>query len=201
MKAILFSQHFLLSGDVESRFKYYTINKFKVEIASMCCMMGKVKLPSLEVPSPQPFTYVNEAKPESKHFLQNMRRYNCYFQITSFGATSICNEGGFSPVFKIQRQIYGRIGSLLPLPDETSKFFQIYFMGNEQLKMDQRCTHIQELKKDIIQELERLLLNHNQLINVFRTSLKKWLQITTRSLFGQRKSQPVNTNESLMHLK
>lgn len=79
--------------------KYCTENKFEGETASMCCMMGKVKLPSLKVPPPQLFTYMNGTIPESKHFLQNIHRYNYCFQMTSFGATSICNEGDFSPVF------------------------------------------------------------------------------------------------------
>jgi len=43
-------------------------------------------------------------------------------------------EGGFMPTFKIQGQIYHKAGFLLPLPDETEKFLQIYFMGNADIE-------------------------------------------------------------------
>ena len=56
--------------------------------------------------------------------------------MTSIGATSIVQESGFVHTFKVQGQIYLRIGSLLPCPNESQKFLQIYFMGEEQLQIE-----------------------------------------------------------------
>lgn len=67
--------------------------------------------------------------------------------MTSFGATFIHESDGFSTVFKVQGQIYHKVGSLLPIPDETPKFLQVYFMGDEQLEVDQRCANIAGLRR------------------------------------------------------
>lgn len=161
----------IVIGKMNTICKYCHAQKFKGETAGMCCSSGKVKLPALDAPPPQLLEYMTGKTPDSNHFLQNIRRYNCCFQMTSFGASLICQEENFNPVFKVQGQIYHRVGSLLPMSDETPKFLQVYFIGDEELETDQRCSNIQGLQRDIIQKLQRLLHNHNQLINVFKTSL------------------------------
>lgn len=60
----------------------------------------------------------------------------------------------------------------MPIPSETSKFLQIYFVGDEKFEIDQRFTHIQGLKRKIVIELQCLLYNHNQLINVLKKSIR-----------------------------
>ena len=40
---------------------------------------------------------------------------------------------------QIQCQIYHRAGPLLPPPNEDYKFLQIYFMGDFEQKVEQRC--------------------------------------------------------------
>ncbi len=61
--------------------------------------------------------------------------------MTSFGANEI-REEGFMPTFKVQGQIYHRIGSLLPGPDQPPKFLQIYFMGNSAEEAQQRSSFV-----------------------------------------------------------
>lgn len=46
---------------------------------------------------------------ESKHFLENIPKYNCALQITSFGAKFI-REGGFLPNFKVRDYVNHTIG-------------------------------------------------------------------------------------------
>lgn len=88
----------------------------------MCCSSGKVKLPALE-PPPEPLeSLMSGTTPRSKHFLENIRKYNSCFQMTSFGANNAVCEPGFMPTFKVQGQIY--------------------FMGNERLEARQRCNNI-----------------------------------------------------------
>lgn len=162
-------------GKMDETCKYCHAKKFKGETPSMCCKSGKVKLPSLQMPPLELFSYMTGETPESKHFLQNIRRYNACFQMTSFGATFIHDADGFNTVFKIQGQIYHRIGSLLPLPNETPKFLQIYFMGDNQLEVDQRCANFTGLRREIIGELQHLLHEHNQLINTFKTARERMI--------------------------
>ncbi|XP_025412655.1 uncharacterized protein LOC112685099 [Sipha flava] len=54
--------------------------------------------------------------------------------MTSFGATKICDltsdGNNFVTTFKIQGQVYHKIGSLMPMPNDDPKFLQIYFMGS-----------------------------------------------------------------------
>lgn len=89
--------------------------------------------------------------------------------MTSFGATKIVQEN-FMPTFKIQGQIYHRMGSLLPLPDADPKFLQIYFMGEagDNDQMQQRRQHNPRTKQHIVANLQVMLHDNNQLINTFK---------------------------------
>jgi hypothetical protein len=77
------------------------------------------------------------------------------------------------PTFKIQGQIYHKAGSLLPLPDETPSFLQIYFVGDEDREVDQRCTNIPGTRRHIVLNLQRFLHQNNLLVNIFKMSLDK----------------------------
>ena len=57
--------------------------KFKKETNSLCCSKGIVKL--AEFPQLQPFLqHIYEGTDSnSKHFLANIHKYNCIFQMTS----------------------------------------------------------------------------------------------------------------------
>lgn len=145
--------------------------KFKNESIGMCCSNGKIVLPALQEP-PEPLRSLFLGNhPSSNHFLKNIRKYNSCFQMTSFGASRIINEIGFMPTFKIQGQLYHRIGSLLPLPDEDSKFLQIYFMGDDEKETNQRCSINQGMKREIISNLQSLFHEHNHLIKLFKIAL------------------------------
>ncbi|CAG5115735.1 unnamed protein product, partial [Candidula unifasciata] len=146
--------------------------KFKNETPGMCCAGGKVKLPVLHSP-PEPLSsLVAGDTSQSKHFLANIRKYNSCFQMTSFGATNIVREN-YMPTFKVQGQIYHRAGSLLPLPDADYKFLQIYFMGNIDQQINQRCRFNKGTQRDIVAALQNLFDQHNKLIRLFRTALQQ----------------------------
>jgi len=56
--------------------------------------------------------------------------------MTSSGATEIvknnaANGQQFNSTFKIKGQVYHRVSSSLPMPNEPHTFLQIYFMGGE----------------------------------------------------------------------
>lgn len=75
--------------------------------------------------------------------------------MTSFEATEILNDNAangeqfnmfFNFTFKIKGQVYHKVGSLLPLPNEPHTFLQIYFMNGEDSesalpnRVDARCS-------------------------------------------------------------
>lgn len=172
--------------------------KFKTETPGMCCASGKVRLPPLNPPPEPLLSMLSGETTQSKHFLEKIRTYNSAFQMTSFGATNIVNDN-FMPTFKvissdglshvvvndntfcdtssssfqIQGQIYHQVGSLLPLPDASHQFLQIYFVGNSNDEIDLRCTIAQNLRREVIGQLRELFHEHNQLVRLFRTALDR----------------------------
>ena len=86
--------------------------KFEDETSGLCCKNGKVQLPTLQTP-PEPLKHLLlRETPESRHFLDNIRKYNSCFQMTSFGTAKEVSEPGYMPTFKIQGQVYHTVGSL-----------------------------------------------------------------------------------------
>ncbi|GBM40432.1 hypothetical protein AVEN_191984-1 [Araneus ventricosus] len=85
--------------------------KFEAEASGLCCSNGKVSLP--ELPQlPEPLKSLMEGNhPKSKEFLTMIRKYNSSFQMTSFG-TSLprLDSTGFMPTFRIQGQVYHKVG-------------------------------------------------------------------------------------------
>lgn len=56
-------------------------------------------------------------------------------------------------MLQIQGQIYHQAGSLLPYPDADHKFLQIYFIGDENRELDQRCAIVLNTRRKIILEV------------------------------------------------
>lgn len=164
--------------------------KFKHESPGMCCASGKVQLPEIETP-PEPLNgLLIGTDPDSNMFLKSIRTFNSCFQMTSFGATEIvhntsANGQQFNSTFKIKGQVYHKVGSLLPMPNEPHKFLQIYFMGGEDInrvdpesalanRVDARCRHnnlSSPKARRIISELDTLLNEHNELLKFFKSHM------------------------------
>ncbi|GFX88201.1 zinc transporter 9 [Trichonephila clavipes] len=63
-------------GKMDKICMYCSALKFKNETRGMCCASGKVKLPELHSP-PEPLsTFLSAVTRVSKHFLENIRKYN-----------------------------------------------------------------------------------------------------------------------------
>ncbi|GFT92534.1 ATP-dependent DNA helicase [Trichonephila clavipes] len=159
--------------------------KFKNEPAGMCCASGKVQLPEIETP-PEPLNgLLIGTDPDSNVFLKSIRRFNSCFQMTSFGATEIirntnANGQEFNSTFKIRGQVYHKMGSLLPMPNEPHKYLQIYFMGGEDSgsalanRVNARCDYnnLDSLyARRIVSELDALLNEHNELLKIFKSHM------------------------------
>ncbi|UYV67627.1 hypothetical protein LAZ67_5001401 [Cordylochernes scorpioides] len=149
--------------------------RWKDESSGMCCSNGKVRLPLIDLP-PEPLrSLLSGENSDSVHFLRNIRKYNSCFQMTSFGAENQTHSVTFPTTFSIQGQVYHRIGSLMPSENQPSRFLQIYFMGNDDdddIQTDRRCQQIQGVRCNIVQGLQRMLHQHNLLVQQFKTALE-----------------------------
>lgn len=74
---------------------------------------------------------------------------------------------------QIQGQVYHRAGSLLPLPDAQFQFLQIYFIGNAEDEVNQRCTINTSVRRSIVAELQNIMHEHNDLVKLFTTALER----------------------------
>lgn len=147
--------------------------KFQKEAPGMCCCNGKVSIAPLREPPEPLLSLTSGTTEESKTFLQNIRRYNSCFQMTSFGATKVVTEAGYMPTFKIQGQVYHQAGSLLPEPDQDPKFLQIYFMGNSEIETARRCESIPGVDREIVERLQQMLHEGNNLVRMFKSALER----------------------------
>ncbi|XP_065883273.1 uncharacterized protein [Dysidea avara] len=143
--------------------------KFPQETESLCCLKGNVQLEAF--PQPQSFLrhLYEGTNTAGKHFLASIRKYNSAFQMTSFG----CNEitmAGFNPSFRVQGQVYHRIGSLVPSTGESPKFSQIYFIDNQQTEVATRCGIVDGLRLDIVRGITELLHDDNHYVQLIKVA-------------------------------
>ncbi|KAF8787007.1 hypothetical protein HNY73_008646 [Argiope bruennichi] len=124
--------------------------KWKGESSSMCCNNGKIQIPLLQTPPEPLLTLLSTDSPDAINFQTNIRRYNSCFQMTSFGSGREIRELGFMPTFKVQGQVYHRIGSLQPQPNEEPKFLQVYFVADKEQQVEQRCRNVNNIKPGIV---------------------------------------------------
>ncbi|UYV73989.1 hypothetical protein LAZ67_11001733 [Cordylochernes scorpioides] len=149
--------------------------RFRDEPFGLCCKQGRVSLPAIESPPEPIFSLLSGLHPLLKSFLLHIRRYNSIFQMTSFGARQVV-EQGYMPTFKVQGQVYHVIGSLLPEPDSEHKFLQIYFIDNYESQVTARCNMTANLNRDLVRSLQDLLHAHNHYIQSFKATLETLLQ-------------------------
>lgn len=162
-------------GGMDKVCQYCQALKFRNEAAGMCCAAGKVVLPPLPAPPEPLLSLLAGNSDDSKLFLRKIRKFNSCFQMTSFGTTKICDLASdgrnFETTFKIQGQVYHKIGSLMPMPDDNPKFLQIYFMGNCEERVTTRCQYNfieQAEERAIVILLENFLEDQNQLLQLIK---------------------------------
>lgn len=108
------------------------MNKSQIDPAfSMCCLHGKVKIPTITAPPKKLQRLFKGDSAISKRFLSQSRIMNNVFAFSSFG-TSIKNgdvrhiPGRGPPTFQARGQLYHKIGSLLPPHGQQRQFAQLY---------------------------------------------------------------------------
>jgi hypothetical protein len=94
---------------------------------------------------------VSGGLPQSEHFLQNSRKYNSLFQMTSLGV----KMRNVEPTFTIQGQLHHRIGLLNPSPETSPAFLQLFFLDNAETQVDERMRILNQgnLNRGIVLQL------------------------------------------------
>ncbi|KYO37758.1 hypothetical protein Y1Q_0022044 [Alligator mississippiensis] len=93
--------------------------------------------------------------------------------MTSFGTTKDIRESGYMPTFKVQGQVYHRIVSLMPLPNEEPKFLQIYFMGDSTKQAEQHCNNMIQTNLLVVLQLQDMLHKENYYVHSFKRAMEK----------------------------
>lgn len=151
--------------------------KWKGETPGMCCNIGKTQLDPLQ-PPPEPLRSLLEGDhPDHDHFINRTRKYNSCFQMTSFGAKQIVEEGCM-PTFKVQGQVYHLYGSLIPNTQENPQFLQIYFVGEDEKEVKLRCSLYPEIKQALVKQVQNMLHTENKYIEKF--SLTKNMRVNLK---------------------
>ena len=160
-------------GEMNIVCKHCKALKWPGETPSLCCHNGKKKPPLIEDPPEYLKTLLKGESRDSKRFLGNIMAFNRCFNMTSFGAGNIVKNQGYDPSFKIQGQVYHRIGSFIPEEGAKPSFVQIFFMGDQRQQLDRRCEISPNVDHEIITQLQEMLHEKNELVRRFKTLLEK----------------------------
>ena len=87
--------------------------------------------------------------------------------MTSFKADKIIHDWS---TFKVQGQLYHKLGSLLPEKDIEEKFLQIYFISDFNKQAQLRCNISPETKENIVRDIQQYLSENNLLIRNFKSA-------------------------------
>ncbi|CAO2038896.1 unnamed protein product [Urochloa humidicola] len=172
--------------------------------SSLCCKGGKIRIPPFKKPPEflaNLLDYNGDSR--SKHFIQKIRQYNSLFAFTSMGGNidKSINQGDGPYVFRINAQIHHRIGSLLPKPNDTPKFAELYVFDTEN-ELSNRIRALQndesetiDIDPDIVKGLMVMLDQYNPLVKKFRFArdlLKEYngIDVSIR-IIGADKNDPV----------
>ncbi|TFK83719.1 hypothetical protein K466DRAFT_455289, partial [Polyporus arcularius HHB13444] len=140
----------------------------------VCCLQGQVSLPLPSLP-PQPLRdLMNGAHPRSRHFMENIRRYNMALAFASTGVHTReqITTGPYS--FVLHGEINHRIGSLVPSANlngvvPAASYAQLYIYDPQAATDVRRGNNILSgLDSNIMAELHDLMTRVNPLVQVYK---------------------------------
>jgi len=137
---------------------------------TMCCNNGAVQLPLLQQPPEVLRGLLSGSDPRSPAFREKIRMYNLILSFTSTGARIQESVIGTRSVyaFRIQGEMYHRIGSLLPQHDAQPRFCQLYIYDTTN-QLQHRQNIMSTLDPDILHELQTMLSEVNPYAQTFKS--------------------------------
>lgn len=143
---------------------------------SICCQKGRVSLPAIQEPP-----HILKGLLESLHFRENIKVYSSMLAFTSVGAEVDQSVAlGYGPyTYRIQGELYHRLGSLLPPEGKPPKCGQLYIFDTKnevknRLNAMSRKTSSSKLKENIVEGLVQMLDESNWLAGEFRKARDKY---------------------------
>ncbi|UYV71196.1 hypothetical protein LAZ67_8002131 [Cordylochernes scorpioides] len=145
---------------------------------SQARLQRKVRICDLPEPPEALRTLLDGSSPHSAEFMQRVCHYNNAFQMTSFGCGSRVVLPGYMPTFKVQSQVYHRIGSVLPPLNSDSRqlqpaFLQVFFIGDSSAEVATHHRNFPITKPHIASILQDMLHRHNPYVHLFKASIEK----------------------------
>jgi hypothetical protein len=159
------------SGDMNVSCSHCGAFRWKSEKASLCCHNGKVDkilFPSL-VPHGDLADLFNGSGRESKEFLAKIRKYNLSFAFTSMGSkldTNLASDRNGVYTFRVNGEMYHRIGSFDAEPGQPARFCQIYFLDPDS-QVDRRLGIFDDLNANVAALIHRTMQSANALVHQF----------------------------------
>ncbi|XP_035831966.1 uncharacterized protein LOC110870312 [Helianthus annuus] len=153
----------------------------------LCCGYGKVHLPEFKETGLEYQNLFKNLDAKSKHFLQNIRRYNSMFSFTSMGGKvdSKINKGNAPFIYRISGENYHTLGSLLPKQGDQPKFAQLYIYDTNNEVSNRKnifsnskkvsSASFDSLDTEIIEYLKVMLDSNNQLVKTYRRVRDRFL--------------------------
>ncbi|GKB15197.1 DNA helicase PIF1, ATP-dependent, partial [Tanacetum coccineum] len=142
---------------------------------SLCCQGGKVLLPRFHDTPPPLNHLLRHDQPSTAKFKEQIRVYNSMFCFTLFGAKidHSINTGRAPYTFRINRQNYHRMGSLLPKEGMPPRFAQLYFFDTQNKVKNRTSAFIDKetsegIDKHIVGNLISMLDRYSSVAQDFR---------------------------------
>ena len=142
----------------------------------MCCYSGKIKIPKLDDPPPELLHLLTGQEDICKKFRDHIRNYNNALAMTSLGCNQDkeINRDGRGPfVFKVQGRLYHRIGSLLPQPDSSPVYAQLYIYDPQEA-LDFRMNNAANttLDRQTMQTLQDMLYRRHPGVQLYKQAFE-----------------------------
>ena len=142
----------------------------------MCCYSGKIKIPKLDDPPPELLHLLAGQEDICKKFRDHIRNYNNALAMTSLGCNQDkeINRDGRGPfVFKVQGRLYHRIGSLLPQPDSSPVYAQLYIYDpQEALDFHMNNAANTTLDRQTMQTLQDMLYRRHPGVQLYKQAFE-----------------------------
>ena len=136
-----------------------------------CCMRGKVDVPYV-VPIPDLLYHLYaDVDNDAREFRSHIRRYNKAFAFTSTGGSfrldSCVFDGRGPPCYKIQGELYHRLGPVAPEDGWSPAYSQLYIWDNAEA-LEYRRNNNPDNNPDTMRLLQDMFLRCNPFVSVYQ---------------------------------
>jgi hypothetical protein len=135
----------------------------------LCCENGKVLLPNLPATPQELEVLLTSKESNAVKFRNQIRMYNSVLAFTSFGAkvdeSVIGGPGPYS--FRIQGELYHKIGSLCPVEGQRPQFAQLYFHDTEHERQNHHAV-MPLFDPTTLDRLLTMMFNINPYVEAFK---------------------------------